>query len=93
MKRICLDFDFTIFNKSAGMIYPQAKEVINKWSSEGHEITIFTNRPDYDYSTIQCILADNDIAYDRLICGKPSWDLYIGDRCQKFEGWDNEYTV
>lgn len=89
--RIAIDFDETIFDRRKACIIPGARETINDWGCSGHEITVFTNRPDYDYSTIKKILDGEKIIYDRLICGKPSYDLFIDDKAAQFKGWDQDY--
>lgn len=64
-----------------------AVDAINKLS-EDNEITIFTNRPDYQYPDVEAMLLAWEINYDRIICGKPSYDLFIDDKAQKFESWE-----
>lgn len=89
--RIAIDFDGVIFDKPSGKVIDGAKEKIAKWVQQGHEVSIFTNRPDYDYSTIKAVMDSNGIPFHRLICGKPSYDLFIDDRAVQFEGWEKEY--
>jgi hypothetical protein len=89
--RIAIDFDETVFDRRLAQVIPGAVFRINEWSKQGHEITIFTNRPDYEYSTVQAILDAALIDYDRLICGKPSYDVFIDDKARQFKGWDQEY--
>lgn len=91
--RIAVDFDGTIFDKQHGCIFLGVQPTINNWVNKGHEVTVFTNRPDYEYSTVLSILRDNNIFFNRLICGKPSYDLFIDDKAKKFEGWDHDYSV
>lgn len=69
----------------------RGKEVINKWHDKGYEITIFTARQDTEYSTLKALLDYVGIKFDRLICGKPSYDLLIDDNAVRFEGWDKDY--
>jgi len=88
MSRIAVDFDGVIFDKKTGKIIDGCVEKMNEWFSDGHEVTIFTNRPDYDYSTVKGLLDAHDIHYDRIICGKPSYDLFIDDHATKFNNWD-----
>jgi len=83
--RICIDFDDTIFARNGKIIFG-AKEIINKWY-EKNQITIFTNRPDYHYHTVKGILDLAKIKYHRIICGKPSYDLFIDDKAIGFNGW------
>ena len=90
--RVAIDFDGVIFNKTTSRIIDGCVKKIRDLHDD-HEITIFTNRPDYDYSTVKQILDSNFIPFDRLICGKPSYDLFIDDRAAKFIGWEHEYTI
>jgi len=91
MARIAVDFDGVIFDKAKGTLMPGCVRALRKMAEGKNEITVFTNRPDYDYSTVKAILDANYIPYDRIICGKPSYDLFIDDRVARFEGWDKDY--
>lgn len=86
MKRICIDFDDTIFNRETGTVFDGAKNRINSWYENNH-ITIFTNRPDYEYRTVAALLEAWGIQYHRIICGKPSYDMFIDDKAITFESW------
>ena len=59
--------------------------------SYSNEITIFTNRPDYMYADVEAMLISWGIEYDRIICGKPSYDLFIDDKATQFKGWQEVY--
>ena len=88
-KRICIDFDQTIFDRRTGEM--SGAGIINEWFLDGNEITIFTSRADTDYSTIKKLLDDAKIKYTRIICGKPMYDILIDDKAVKFEGWGKKY--
>ena len=83
---IAIDFDDTIFNVNEQEIILQAIEVINEWYDKGNEITIFTNRPDWEYSFVKEKLDLAGINYHRIICGKPSYNIFIDNRALKFYG-------
>jgi len=85
--RIAIDFDMTIFDKKTGKIMQDAKEVINGWKEDDNEITIFSSRPDYENSTIRGILKASGIKFDRIICGKPSYDILFDDNAERFTSW------
>ena len=87
--RIAIDFDQTIFNRRTGEM--DGKDKINNWHDEGYEITIFTSRPDTEFSTIEAQLNKEGICFDRIICGKPMYDLLIDDKASRFEGWQKDY--
>lgn len=89
--RVAIDFDGVIFDKSKGCDIPGAVRAIRTIYDQGHEVTVFTNRPDYDYSSVKGLLESYGVPYHRLICGKPSYDVFIDDRSMRFEGWDKEY--
>jgi hypothetical protein len=65
-----------------------AIDSINQMSDDGHEVTIFTNRPDYMYPDVEAMLKAWGIKYHRIICGKPSYDIFIDDKALKFTGWN-----
>lgn len=90
--RISVDFDGVIFDKREGTVIDGAAAALRSMKIEGHEITVFTNRPDYDYSSVKAILDGKNIPYHRIICGKPSYDLFIDDSAVKFTGWGKEYV-
>lgn len=89
--RICIDFDGVVFDKAKGILIEGAKGALSEYYKEGHEVTVFTNRPDYEYTSVKSILDSNHVPYDRLICGKPSYDVFIDDRNERFTGWDKKY--
>jgi uncharacterized HAD superfamily protein len=57
-----------------------AKERINKWYYDGHEIILFTARTWSEYNMTKCWLDANGFKYHILICGKPMFDIFIDDR-------------
>ena len=93
MSRICIDFDGVIFDKGTGMLIEGSRRTIWNYCKAGHEVTIFTNRPDYEYTSVKAILDANSVPYDRIICGKPSYDVFIDDRNQRFTGWNTNYLL
>jgi len=87
--RVAIDFDMVIFDKQKGILHKEAITFINACKEQGDEITIFTSRSDDQYSTVKALLSECN--YDRLICGKPQYDIFIDDKAVKFNGWDKEY--
>ena len=85
--RIAIDFDDTIFNKKTRAPMEHAVETINQMVEDGHQITIFTNRPDYQYPDVEAMLKAWGVRYDRIICGKPSYDVFIDDKALHFTKW------
>ncbi len=90
--RIAIDFDEVILDKN-GKILDGAIITINHWHAHGHQITIFTTKPDWERPTIIAVLGLAKIPFDRVICGKPSYDLFIDDKAVKFEGWNKNYDL
>lgn len=84
--RIAIDFDDTIFDKKERAPMKGAVKYINELYKQ-NEITIYTNRPDYQYPDVEAMLKAWGIKYHRIICGKPSYDLLIDDRAKEFKGW------
>lgn len=89
--RIAVDFDDTLFDKAKGTLIKGAAATLQFYRAQGHHITVFTNRPDYDYSTVSALLVAGGIPFDRLICGKPSYDIFIDDRARRFTTWEEDY--
>jgi hypothetical protein len=52
-------------------VFPNAKEIINKWYSEGHIITFFTAREEKDREVTQDWLKTNGFNYHGLVMDKP----------------------
>lgn len=102
---ICVDFDGTIADYSAGFqgegIYgsplPGAKEALDQLKEEGWEIIIFTCRNEVD--KIARYLDEHGIPYDYINkqntttgSPKPHADVYIDDRAVAFDGdWHAAY--
>lgn len=90
--KIAIDFDDTLFNTKTSTVNEDAVAQIADWKSRGHSITIFTARPDWDYPSVKAILEMALVDYDRIVCGKPAYDLLIDDRAERFKGWGEDYT-
>jgi hypothetical protein len=75
-------------------VYPDAKELINKWYDEGHVITFFTSRlEEHRANTVQW-LKDNDFKYHGIMFGKPRGGNYhwIDDRSVKATRFFGKFT-
>ncbi len=86
--RFAIDIDGTIceecptFDKAMAEPYQDAIRDINKWYDEGHEIIFFTARGWEQYNITEHWLESHGFKYDRLICGKPIYDIIIDDRSE-----------
>lgn len=87
MSRIAIDFDDTIFDTKNRIPMKGAVKAINKLYNEGNQITVFTTRPDYFSPDIEAMMRAWGIKFHRVICGKPTYDLLIDDKAQKFIKW------
>lgn len=89
--RIGIDYDDTIYNTKTERLYPGARQVIQSWYDKGHKVTIFTAKHDSKWDEVKRVLDINRIPYDRIICGKPFFDFYLGNEAKQFRGWDKDY--
>ncbi len=87
MRYLAIDFDDTIMDYETQEPIPGARESLETFKVQGDMITVFTNRQDQKYTWIRDWLLKNAIPFDRIVCGKPYYDLFIDDKAQKFEGW------
>lgn len=80
---------------------PGAVEKLQQLHTQGHEIVIITARHMRTCSgnaskvlarvgriTLEW-LERHDIPFDEIHFGKPNADVYIDDRCIRFDSWDN----
>ena len=88
---IAIDFDDTIMNYRTEKPLQGAKVSLDKYHKRGDVITIFTNRMDQKYTWIRDWLITWKIPYDRIICGKPFYTVFIDDKAKQFTGWDKDY--
>lgn len=90
--KIAIDIDGTIckecgtFDKVIEKPFDDAKKEINEWFEQGHEIIFFTARGWEQYKVTEYWLKLHGFKYDRLICGKPIYDIIIDDR-SKIPTW------
>jgi len=97
-KKIVIDIDGTIceekptFEKCLAKIKPGAKEFIKKLKLDGNFIILYTARSWSEYNMTKDWLSKNNISYDLLMCGKPTYDIWIDDRAIKFLNWDSLKT-
>lgn len=88
-----IDFDDTLRDWKTGEVIPGAKEALESYRSAGEYITIFTNRIDQKYTEVKTWLEENQIPFDRIICGKPFYTRMIDDKARHFQGWDKDYRI
>jgi len=89
--RVAIDFDDTLMDKASGEMIEGADTALHGLKHQGHEILIFTTRPDYDRGMIKGWLEAHDVPFDSIQCGKPSYHVLIDDRAKEFIGWGGEY--
>ncbi|MBL0047638.1 MAG: phosphoheptose isomerase [Bacteroidetes bacterium] len=75
-------------------VYPDAKELINKWYNEGHIITFFTSRLEAHRAYTEQWLKDNGFKYHGIMFGKPRGGNYhwIDDRSVKATRFFGKFT-
>jgi len=89
MKTIAIDLDGVLCKETKP--YVEAKPIkknINKTNKLAIEnkIIIFTSRRICDKKLTEKWLSDNEVCYDKLILGKPKFDIYIDEK-RKIQGW------
>jgi hypothetical protein len=89
--KIAIDFDDVIMDYKTKLPISGARERICDWYDMRHEITIFTSKHDAKWTDVRDFLDTYNIPFHRIICNKPFFDLFIDDKCERFEGWDKEY--
>lgn len=90
---IAVDFDGTIVEHkfpAIGRLMPGAKQVLDKWYKEGHDIIIWTCRnisepfhpewTDAPISAVKRFLDDNDIKYTAINSDSPNIGFYLQAR-------------
>ena len=66
-----------------------AREAMEKLTSKGWKIIIYTARPWIDYEIIENWLNKYQIPFRRIICGKPLGKYIVDDRNLEFHGdWE-----
>lgn len=103
VKNFLIDIDGTICDdipneepermKSAS-VFPDAKEVINKWYKEGHIITFFTSRTEEHRKLTEEWLISNDLKFHKLLVGKPRGGNYhwIDNHIVKATRFEGSFT-
>ena len=64
---------------------PVKKDVARKvreWKQKGHSIVIFTSRGDFYLDVTERWLKKHKIPYDRIVMGKPHYDLFLDDKAE-----------
>lgn len=89
--KIAIDFDDVIMDYKTSEVMPGAVDAIWGYRHADHEITIFTGRRDAKWNEIKEFMHLHNIPYDRIICGKPIFDIFIDDKARRFEGWGKDY--
>ena len=93
-KKIVIDIDGTIceekptFEKCLAKVKPGAEEFIKKLKLNNF-IILYTARSWSEYNMTKDWLDKHNIQYDLLMCGKPTYDVWIDDRAIQFTDWDS----
>ena len=80
---IAVDFDGTICAHEwpeIGSPYPYAKEALHWFKKQGHQIGIYTSRPESEHDIINAWLTKHDIPFDFFYPPKPIYLVSICDR-------------
>ena len=94
MRKVIIDLDGTIcqelptFEKSLAKPKKGAKKFINSLFRKNF-IIIYTARGWSEYKVTKKWLKTFKIKHHLLMCGKPIYDIWIDDRCIKFESWED----
>lgn len=64
-----------------------AKDALLKLKELGHTILIYSHRDLSLGQASEVWLQKNKIPYDRIILGKPQYDLMLDAKSQRFESW------
>ncbi len=90
---IALDLDGTIceekqtFSRPLAKLLPGAAESVAHLKAQGHRVILYTARGWAEYEVAKQWLADNKVAHDELLMGKPIVDAFIDDRAVRFTSW------
>lgn len=103
IKNFLIDIDGTICDDipneepermATAAVYPDAKEICNKWYDEGHIITFFTSRTDEHREVTERWLNDNGFKYHGLLLNKPRGGNYhwIDNHIVKATRFEGKFT-
>lgn len=70
-----------------------AAEALMQMKLAGHEVIIWTARPDYTTFEIGRLLDGASIPYDFILGGKLYFDVFIDDHAKEFKGWGEDYGL
>ena len=97
--RIVIDLDGTIFEekvleeKHLAKPLPLAVKMVNRMIAEGHEVVIYTSRPqemlDLTERQLEGIGIDTNLI--GLVMEKPKWDIVIDDRAVRLKDWGKDW--
>lgn len=70
-------------------VLPGAKEALDKLKELNHTILIYSKRDISLGMDTEVWLQKNNIKYDKIIFGKPQYDVMLDIQAFKFTDWDN----
>lgn len=85
MKRYGIDLDGTLTIETEGWNYADRTpywpmiNAVNELYFSGNHITLFTSRYPSDRTVTKRWLDKHGVMYNKLILGKPKFEIYIGD--------------
>ena len=86
MNKIVFDIDGTLceelptFEKSLARPIDKMINLINECYRSGQFIILYTARSWSEYKMTEMWLKQNGVLYSLLLCGKPTYDLWVDDR-------------
>ncbi|MBW2674928.1 MAG: hypothetical protein JRD89_16195 [Deltaproteobacteria bacterium] len=97
--RIVIDLDGTILEervldeKHLAKPLPLAVKMVNRIIAEGHEVVIYTSRPqEMDALTERQLRGIGiDVNLVGLVMDKPKWDIVIDNRAVRLEDWGKDW--
>lgn len=89
--RIAVDFDQTLWDRHRGGIIEGAADAMRRLKDDGHELIIWTARPDYTTFEIGKLLEAEGVPFDFILGGKLHYDVLIDDKARQFDGWEKGY--
>ncbi|WP_449404346.1 LNS2 domain-containing protein [Ichthyobacterium seriolicida] len=103
IKNYLIDIDGTICDDipneeeermSSAKVYPDAREILNKWYDAGHIITFFTSRLERHRQVTEKWLDDNGFKYHGLLMNKPRGGNYhwIDNHLVKATRYEGKFT-